>query len=210
MSGRRNILFVPGLGSNEGSETTRINCKVITFDYKHSNKAIIDFFADNYTFITTDRVSRLEDMITKLMNESESHELFVIAHSHGALLVHNVLKKLGKKYGNEYTKNVTVATFGPAKAIPLNHKNYLLKDATNVFFENDWILNRFKNKVFLKLQKDLSQEIEIKGRKFKILIKSVENDPFCTSGSSIKDQIEAHKCYFNNLINSKETEFCFN
>jgi hypothetical protein len=45
-------------------------------------------------------------------------------------LTHNALKNLGKKYGSDYTKGITVATFGPAKAIANCHKYYQLKDAT--------------------------------------------------------------------------------
>lgn len=205
------ILFVPGMGS-DGSyeETLSSNCRLIVFDYafRSSVLGVLNFLTDNYTFLTTDRVNRLQKQIEELYSRSKN--FFIMAHSHGALLTHNALKNLGQKHGRDYTKKITVSTFGPAKAIATCHKKYVLKDATNVFYENDWILKRFKNKPFLKLKKDEwgnINQITYNNCDFKIFVKSAKYSP-CAVGHSIKDQIESHRCYFDDLVNQQKKEFC--
>lgn len=205
------VLLVPGMGSSGSSEEKLgYNCKVIKFDYAFTSpiSSVFNFFTDNYTFLTTDRVGRLQKQIEELYSKSKN--FFIIAHSHGALLTHNALKNLGQKYGRDYTKKITVSTFGPAKAIATCHKKYILKDATNIFYENDWILKRFKNKPFLKLKKDEwgnIKQITYNNCDFKILVKSAK-DSSCTEGYTLKDQMKSHRCYFYDLVDKQKKDFC--
>ena len=204
MAMKRQVLFVPGLGSKGSGERDYIDCRVLIFDYMYTSKAIIDFFADNYLFITTERVKRLEKLILDLYSDSKS--LYIIAHSHGALLVHNALKNIGKKYGRSFTEGIEVATFGPAKAIPICHKHYILKDATNIFFENDWILKRFENKRFGKFQKDVETIVKYNSTGCDIKVKVMAPSIWC-SGTTLKEQAEAHRCY-ESLIDQSKMKKC--
>jgi hypothetical protein len=193
---KRYVLYVPGMGTKTPYTEEGYECKIITFDYRHTTKAILDFVIDNYTILKTDRVKRLEDIIYKLYEKMG--ELYIIAHSHGGLLTHNALKNLTKKFGKEYTKNITVDTFGSAHIMKPCDKHYILKDATNVFIEGDWILYQFKNKYYKNLERNVMHTLEKKGCEFKVYI---SNDKLLC-GKNI------HTCYFADMIPTKMNARC--
>lgn len=152
----------------------------------------------NYMQYETEMQKRV---LSQLKSANDKGEFRVIAHSHGALILYDVLQK------HKFKNLKIIRAIGPAKMIPDMFK----KNVLNIFIKNDWILDTYEKKV-RDLKVGSLHNIFRRKKPYSILILPVQTDKRAinhhkngkkTNFKCSTDKKHAHKiqCYVNSMKN---------
>lgn len=192
-------LLIPGLGSTETAiesirEMLREKCTgmIEVFDYDSRGMWDLGDFLRNrlFTSTKTDRLTRLLTKLSEITSLPLDVRVHIIAHSHGALLLHKALMTLSIWARHQLQlQNVTVDAYGPAKLIPASCEHYALRGATNHFHEKDWIL-RLQG----RLRRTDESEFDHRSSDGTVFHIKMTKDPRYSSGR------DAHQSYYDESI----------